>query len=35
MSLPWSKVITYLMYGVYVFITAVLLIGPRKYGKTS
>ena len=30
MSFPWSNTITYLLYGVYVIVTVVLLIAPTK-----
>ena len=30
MSFPWNNTITYLLYGVYGFVTIILLIAPSK-----
>ena len=29
MSFPWNNTITWLLYGLYVFVTVVLLIAPK------
>ena len=29
MSFPWNNTITWLLYGLYIFVTAMLLIAPK------
>ena len=33
MSFPWNNTITWLLYGLYVLVTVVLLIAPKRHGK--
>lgn len=30
MSFPWSNTITWLLYGLYILVTAVLLLAPKR-----